>query len=512
VAIIPKSNLSGLPQITAQNLKDNDPSVLNRTLRLFATQLQGIQTGKASGTTVTNITQNISGGGGGAGGGGGGSSTPVATAVTLQGTHLERLTTLPASEAAGTYFYETDRTVTYLNFLPPSNVQVWQYVSGVMLGAFAVQPGDLGQYDTGFLFYATDRDLTYIWSGASWSIFNNFEPILSDTHANRLLHYPSVNFTLNTIFEETNRTVLYWVQNAVGTVNTTVSGTTYTVTWATGNHFINTGTGFTASQWPAGTPITINAVVYTVKAVASATSLTLNTTAGVQTGVAYSVASGRWVYLNGTYTDVYANKPTDLGENDYSAAAFNGFLFFAADYWRGFEWASTGAAPASASPGWGRSPGELPTAFVGILPFGGGQLVGGWQLCDGTTGVTITQDDATTTTVTAPNFIGAYAKGAVVASYSPTKVAAVSPTISGSTDLTTIGFNPASGAAAATGTPVTVQSGTGATVNSLTGGGGGGGGGSLVTDPHSHTLTAVTTSISGGDPVAHVVVPFFMKL
>ena len=331
--------------------------------------------------------------------------------------------------------------------------------------------------------------------------------VLTGTHANRLASYPSVLYPQLAEFFESDRTSWYWVQDASGTV--TVTGGV-NVAWASGDHFINTGSGFTAAQWPKGTRISVNGVTCFVNAVASPTSLTIQAATTNASGVSYSVASGRWVYLSGMYSDVYASKPSDLGENDYQSGTLaNGFKFFAADYSRGFEWVPTGAAPASASPGWGRFPDELPTGFIGILPFGGGQLASGWQLCDGTAGVVITQDDASTTTITVPNFVGAYPKGGA---YAPSQIAATVPTIGGNTEPATVGFNPASGAAAATSTPVVVQSGTGTTVNSLSGGGGGGGGGSLVTDPHSHAITSADAPITlPGDPVAHVVAPFYLK-
>lgn len=228
--------------------------------------------------------------------------------------------------------------------------------------------------------------------------------------------------------------------------------------------------------------------------------------------VIYRSDGTAWLYLSGTMTDTYANIPT-LGANDL------GFQFFDTTHWRLFEWVAAGAAPASTSPGWQRGNQEVPTGYIGILPFGPGAQIGsnGWQLCNGTLGVSITQDDASTTAVDMPNFTGgAYPKGGSTATYGPTgatPTAATLPTISGATELATIGFNPAAGAA-----PASVATNHGAasggdflavvTIN----GGGGGGGGSLITDPHQHDLTAANAPIAlPADPVAHVRVPFYMK-
>lgn len=355
-------------------------------------------------------------------------------------------------------------------------------------------------FPPGTLFYETDTEVLYVDYNNAWvNILGTV--LLEGTHSNRLASTPSVTYALSTTYYETDRTVRYWVQNATGHV--TVTGGT-TVTWVSGNHFINTGSGFTAAQWPAGTPIVIDGVMCHVASVSSPTVLTLQAATTNAANKVYSVASGRWVYLDGEYIDIGTNIPTDLGENDYGAVTTTGFLFFDSTHWRMFQWQPQGGQPAAATPGWTRGPGEVPTGKIDILPFGPGTSAGlttGWSLCNGGT-VTITQDDASTTSVTKPNMIGAYPKGGTTGSYSPTQNPA---SVTGNTDDTMIGFVPAGGAAGATATPVTVQSGTGATVNSLTSGGGGGGGGSLINDPHHHSLSTVAVD------VANVVVPFYMK-
>lgn len=444
MAIIPKSNLTGLPEVTAEDMKTNDPARLNRIIRLLATQIHGVQTGVPSSTSITNITENISGGGGGSSGGGGGGGGAI-TGVTIQGTHDDRISIyLPSLESAGTYYYEIDRTVTYLNFLTPSTTPVWQYVSGIMIAAFAGRPSDLGQYDAGFLFYATDRELTYLWDGASWNIFNNFEPVLADTHANRLTNYPSVNYTLNTLFEETDRTVMYWVQNATGTVNT--SGTT--VTWVSGDHFINSTPGFTAGQWPPGTSIVINGVTYAigVAGVTSPTSLPLASSAGIQTGVDYLVVSGRWVYLSGQYASELTDLPTDIGENETILAGgrvASGFLFFENDtYFHQLQWNVSA---------WQRGPSDLEHSDT-FHEFGAAPTDGGWAQCDGGT-KTYLKYDGTTGTRTVPDLsTAAYAKS-TKATYSPTLNTPTLPVVTTTVPGATAGTG---SVAAGVGAPVSV--------------------------------------------------------
>ena len=217
---VPGSNLTGLPIVTKSDFENNDPARLNRIIRLLATQIAGVQTGSASITTdVTNITQETSGGGGS-----GGTTpvpvTPVTQKVTVQGTHSQRLSTyLPAAEAAGTYYFETDRTVTYLNYIAPTNQQFWVYVNGIMEAVYAQEPTDLTIYDEGFLLYATDRKILYQWSGSAWAEFLTTQPVLEDTYANwTSTNYPPTNYTPGTVFIVKDRNWIYSVQ-VVSSVN-----------------------------------------------------------------------------------------------------------------------------------------------------------------------------------------------------------------------------------------------------------------------------------------------------
>jgi hypothetical protein len=88
-----------------------------------------------------------------------------------------------------------------------------------------------------------------------------------------------------------------------GTVNT--SGTA--VTWVSGNDF--------SSLFAPNQPITINSVQYVVQSVNSATSLTLKTSAGTQSGVTYSAnqqlksAASNIAPADNTLTGCYTNAP-----------------------------------------------------------------------------------------------------------------------------------------------------------------------------------------------------------
>jgi hypothetical protein len=93
-----------------------------------------------------------------------------------------------------------------------------------------------------------------------------------------------------------------WFIPAAGTVNT--SGTA--VTQASGSFF---ATPWASTPWPNGTgncassctgSISINGVAYTIASVNSATSITLTTSAGTQTGVNYQVGPGNGNAFGGT--------------------------------------------------------------------------------------------------------------------------------------------------------------------------------------------------------------------
>jgi hypothetical protein len=336
----------------------------------------------------------------------------------------------------------------------------------------------------GALFYESNTTLLLVNDGTQWLTAAGE---IRDTHANRLSNWPSVQFGPFTPYLETDRTVIYQVEDASGTVNT--SGTA--VTWATGNHFINTGSGFNAAQWPSGTPITINGTPFHISVVNSATSLTLTSSAGTHSGVSYSVANGRWVYESGTDIDILTNLPADLGENDYVNDNV-GFLFYATTHIRVFQWTANGAAPASASPGWKREAQEDATGIIQILPFGPGQFTNAWSICTGGT-VTITRDDASTTSITKPDFSGAVPVGGT---YSPTQVPASTVTLSGTTDDTSLSATEGSGTidGGGVGSPQSVPDG------SIT----------ITPDPHSHGLSSATVNLNG-IPVANVVVPFYIR-
>jgi len=134
----------------------------------------------------------------------------------------------------------------------------------------------------------------------------------------------------------------------------------------------------------------------------------------------YQKQSTGWVYVAGVMTATLANKPTDLGTADA------GVLFCASDYARVFLWNGSG---------WQRAPGERPTREFAYFAEAPGT---GWQLCDGSAGITYTKADTTTSTMTMPSETGgSYRKGG--AAYTGTLNTALLPAVTGSTSSVSAG-------------------------------------------------------------------------
>ena len=81
----------------------------------------------------------------------------------------------------------------------------------------------------------------------------------------------------------------------ISTCNTSVSGSTYSVSWVSGNYF---GLG-----WQKGTNISINGTVYQILSVTSTTALTLQSSAGTNTGASCTVDSYGLQIFGGTIND-----------------------------------------------------------------------------------------------------------------------------------------------------------------------------------------------------------------
>lgn len=93
-------------------------------------------------------------------------SSQVASQV---GTHAQRLA---SKITAGTFWWETDRTILYLG-VPSGQATVWTYAAGAMFATFANRPTDLAANDAGFLLEVSDHLHLCRWSGTAWVILDN---------------------------------------------------------------------------------------------------------------------------------------------------------------------------------------------------------------------------------------------------------------------------------------------------------------------------------------------------
>lgn len=101
--------------------------------------------------------------------------------VYLEGTHATRPTA--AGYGVGSAYFETDRTVTYINVLSSSAIQIWQYQSGAYNAAIGSRPVDLGTIDTGFRFVDTTaiNQTEYMWTGTIWVSIGGYLQQISDS-------------------------------------------------------------------------------------------------------------------------------------------------------------------------------------------------------------------------------------------------------------------------------------------------------------------------------------------
>ena len=88
-------------------------------------------------------------------------------------THANRLLNYPAANyPVGTLFYETNSTQTDRQSLYVvqafAGVNQWVFIAGLFAAAFIQRPTDLGIYDFGFHFYATDWTVGEDWNGTHW--------------------------------------------------------------------------------------------------------------------------------------------------------------------------------------------------------------------------------------------------------------------------------------------------------------------------------------------------------
>lgn len=445
-------------RISKSDMESGDPSRLNRILNLLAQKIPSDS--RIEQVVATYITNNSTSGGGGGGGG-----TAVGATI-LSDTHANRLLSFPASSyTEDSLFWETDRTVLYICQYPSLGVgNIWQYALGTMREAYANRPTDVGTYDSGFLFYATDKQLTYRWSGTAWSIVSNFQPIIQDTHANRLSNFPSTFYPTGTTFWETDRTVSYINQDATGTL--TATGTT-TVDWVSGDKF-DAGT-----NWE-GKTITINGVAHTVATTTSTLQLVTSAAVAAGVGVTFTVSSGKWQYSSGQYNCQQAVLPTDLLASD------DGFLAGVINFNHVLLWGE-------ASLVWGWAPGDGGSGYIQGFAVDPSPTTG-WSLCNGTAGVTYLKSDGTTGSLTTPNLTGTAAYPKFGTPYAGTIDVAIAPLITGSVASGTAVFTAGATGSSTTGASIPANTGNDSGSQTVAAGLGA----TVPAEPHTHSMGTIS--------------------
>lgn len=202
-------------------------------------------------------------------------------------THANRLALYATPTVLGSLFFETDRTVTYAVVNSLGSL-VWRYLGGVFVAAFAARPVDLGVNDSGFLFYATDQDTVYIWTGAAY-----------DTISRRILL--GGFFAIFTHANSADRT--YTLPNATGSL-------VYETAALVNNNFLFGGGGALAKDAGfAVVPVANGGTGVTYDKLAAAVVLTNQGAAVTTTAFANSGTAGTYRvswYLMDTTADVTA--------------------------------------------------------------------------------------------------------------------------------------------------------------------------------------------------------------
>lgn len=221
-----------------------------------------------------------------------------------------------------------------------------------------------GVYDLYFVVTYTDASHVTLSSAPGGSPVNVFFSL-----------FPPINYPEGMLLWETDRTLMYIDDTGTGTLDT--AGTA--AAWVSG--------GFFNPYWK-GKRITINGVEYGIAAVPSPISMTLSTSAGTQSGVAYSIDSGVWRYSVGVWKHTglpLPAIPAGLGIDDA------GIIIFEDDFQHAYLWDGAG---------WSYAPGDPGSGF--IVAIDGGLSGGDWGICDGTSHLA-SRSNGTAGTITTPN-------------------------------------------------------------------------------------------------------------
>lgn len=436
------------------------------------------------------------------------------------GTNAARWADLTTTDD-GVYYAESDRN----NIVYRWSGTAWAYFSGMWSRTKAqILAGlSLTTVDTGLLVLQTDELALFQWSGTAYTLLATFP--FSDTHNGRYAtgtvdtnatavswvsgavfntswagRHMTINGVLYTIasvssttaltltatagvqagvtyyagyfsvdlvpgvqFFETDRQFLYQTATSSGTV--TPNGTT--IDWTSGDTFSPTWVGAT---------ITIAGTNYTVATYVSSIQLTVTATAGTPGAVAYSVKSGKWLWVSGQGASTQANLPTDLITTDAGA------LWAVTDYMHLLQWSGTA---------WGWSESDAGSRYVVMGTPTGAPNQGLWGACDGTA-YAVLNGDGTTSSITTPNLTGeVYIKGstAFAAQQAAARATWEATAVTNNESAHTHSVDPPSTASGNNSASVEVFAGLGTTV---------------AADPHTHTTDIASFTSGAGSAHNHV--------
>lgn len=217
-------------------------------------------------------------------------------------------------------------------------------------------------------------------------------------------------------------------------------------------------------------------------------------TASDQT-VTYRFDGSTWKYESGTMRDDLVNIPGTLGTDD------EGFSFWAQDFrhlyrWDGTAWDYADEDRAGRLIHWDNDPGS------------------GWQVCDGSTGITTSKADGTTDTIDVPDLTDVYLRGgAYTGAVNPASGTLGLTGVTGDEDAHTHEVTTAGSVTSAPSATVAVQSGAGTNVptaahthtesgQTVT---------SAAGSAHHHDLTGAVVDLTG-DPIANMAAPVYRRL
>lgn len=197
-----------------------------------------------------------------------GSQSSLTGAVVIQNTHVNKVLYPPANYALGSFYWETDRTVLYMNQTVKA-ANTWVYITGTMRGLLAELPSDLGNDDAGFLFEVTDYAHVLVWR-SGWNFFGNDSSnyfVDGTASAPSPVGWHACDGTTVQFLKSDGTLGSTVLPDCIGTARFVKSGASYdgslvpatggTITGNTASAFTGASTGATTAEAAGGSPTTV---------------------------------------------------------------------------------------------------------------------------------------------------------------------------------------------------------------------------------------------------------------